>query len=73
MLFLKKRIFMNDLKISGYGDDLTVNGIRIGDLTPKQHEEIELEKGGQNYSPLEDVVVSLSKRLIYSYGKETSS
>ena len=52
---------MNDLKISGYGDDLTVNGIRIGDLTPKQHEEIELEKGGQNYSPLEDVVVSSVK------------
>ena len=36
---------MNELNISGYGDDLTVNGVRIGDLTPKQHEAIELEKG----------------------------
>ena len=52
---------MNDLRISGYGDDLTVDGIRIGDLTPKQHEKIELTKGGQNYSPLEDVVVSSVK------------
>ena len=52
---------MNELNISGYGDDLTVNGVRIGDLTPKQHEAIELEKGGQNYSPLEDVVVSSVK------------
>ena len=52
---------MNDLTISGYGDDLTVDGIRIGDLTPKQHEKIELTKGGQNYSPLEDVVVSSVK------------
>ena len=46
------------LSISGYGDDLSVNGIRIGDLTPKEHEEIEKSKGGQNYSPLENVVVS---------------
>jgi ornithine--oxo-acid transaminase len=46
------------LQISGYGDNLTVNGIKIGDLTPKEHEEIEKSKGGQNYSPLEDVVVS---------------
>ncbi len=52
---------MNDLTISGYGDDLTVDGIRIGDLTPKQHEKIEITKGGQNYSPLEDVVVSSVK------------
>ena len=52
---------MNELTINGYGDNLTVNGIRIGDLTPKQHEEIELNKGGQNYSPLEDVVVSKVK------------
>ena len=29
------------VQISGYGDNLTVNGIRIGDLTPKEHEEIE--------------------------------
>ena len=32
---------MNNLRISGYGDDLTVNGIRIGDLTPKEHEKIQ--------------------------------
>jgi len=46
------------VQISGYGDNLTVNGIKIGDLTPKEHEDIEKSKGGQNYSPLEDVVVS---------------
>ena len=45
-------------KIDGYGDSLTVNGIAIGDLSPIEHEKIELEKGGQNYSPLEGVVVS---------------
>ena len=44
--------------ITGYGDDLTVNNIRIGDLSPKDHQNIEQEKGGQNYKPLEDVVVS---------------
>lgn len=49
---------MNELQISGYGDDLTINGVRIGDLGPAEHEAIELEKGGQNYSPLENVVVS---------------
>ena len=46
------------ININGYGDDLTVNNIRIGDLSPREHEKIELQKGGQNYSPLEDVVVS---------------
>ncbi len=49
---------MDTLNISGYGDDLTINGVRIGDLGPAEHEAIELEKGGQNYSPLENVVVS---------------
>ena len=49
---------MGDINISGYGDDLTIDGIRIGDLSPAEHEAIELAKGGQNYSPLEDVVVS---------------
>ncbi len=49
---------MNSVNISGYGDDLTVNEIRIGDLTPQEHETIEKERGGQNYSPLENVVVS---------------
>jgi len=52
---------MSIVNISGYGDDLTVNDVRIGDLTPAQHEKIEHEKGGQNYSPLEDVVVSKVK------------
>lgn len=46
------------LNISGYGDNLTVNGIKIGDLTPKEHQEIEIAKGGNNYAPLENVVVS---------------
>ena len=49
---------MTSVIISGYGDDLTVDDTRIGDLTPSQHEIIEKTKGGQNYSPLEDVVVS---------------
>ena len=49
---------MNSVSISGYGDDLSVNGIRIGDLTPDDHEQIEKEKGGQNYAPLENIVVS---------------
>jgi len=44
--------------IEGYGDNLTVNGVSIGDLSPSEHEKIEKEKGGQNYSPLENVVVS---------------
>ena len=52
---------MSELIIDGYGDDLTVNGVRIGDLTPLDHENIEKEKGGQNYSPLEDVVISKVK------------
>ncbi len=46
------------VKIKGYGDELTVNNIRIGDLSPQEHENIEKEKGGQNYKPLENVVVS---------------
>lgn len=49
---------MTDLKISGYGDDLTINGVRLGDLSPDQHEAVEKEKGGHNYHPLEGVVVS---------------
>ena len=49
---------MKDVKISGYGDDLTINNCRIGDLSPADHKNIELKLGGQNYSPLEDVVVS---------------
>ena len=49
---------MNKINIDGYGDDLSINGIRIGDLSPSDHEKIEHEKGGQNYKPLENVVVS---------------
>ena len=49
---------MSNPKITGYGDDLTVNDIRLGDLSPNDHENIEKEKGGQNYKPLENVVVS---------------
>lgn len=49
---------MIELSIHGYGDDLTINGIRLGDLSPVDHENIEKEKGGRNYSPLENVVVS---------------
>ena len=49
---------MAKVNITGYGDDLTINNIRLGDLTPSEHEKIELQKGGQNYSPLENVVVS---------------
>ena len=49
---------MKDLQISGYGDDLTINNCKIGDLSPQEHKNIELKLGGQNYSPLEDVIVS---------------
>jgi len=52
---------MSELLINGYGDDLTINGIRIGDLSPSEHEKIEKEKGGQNYAPLENVVISKVK------------
>ena len=52
---------MADVLIDGFGDDLCINGIRIGDLTPKDHEKIEKEKGGQNYAPLENVVISKVK------------
>ena len=49
---------MPSMNITGYGDDLSVNGIRIGDLSPAAHEAIDKEKGGRNYSPLENAVVS---------------
>ena len=52
---------MSNLLINGYGDDLTINGVRIGDLTPHEHEKIEKDKGGQNYAPLENVVISKVK------------
>ena len=46
------------LNIQGFGDNLTINNIRIGDLSPEEHKKIDLEKGGRNYKPLENVVVS---------------
>ena len=49
---------MAKINIHGYGDELTINNIKLGDLSPEEHEKIELDKGGQNYSPLENVVVS---------------
>jgi len=52
---------MSDVLIDGFGDNLSVNGIRIGDLTPHDHEKIEKQKGGQNYAPLENVVISKVK------------
>ena len=35
---------MAEVLINGYGDDLSVDGIKIGDLTPHEHEKIEKEK-----------------------------
>ena len=52
---------MSSVSINGFGDDLSINGVRIGDLTPDDHEKIEKEKGGQNYAPLENVVISKVK------------
>ena len=49
---------MANPKITGYGDDLTINNIRLGDLSPEEHQNIEEKCGGQNYKPLENVVVS---------------
>jgi len=49
---------MEKCNINGYGDDLVVNDVRIGDLSPKDHENIEKKYGGQNYKPLDNVVVS---------------
>ena len=47
-----------NVKINGYGDNLKINDVQIGDLSPEQHEQIEKKHGGNNYSPLENVVVS---------------
>ena len=35
---------MKKLNITGYGDDLTVNDCRIGDLSPQEHQDIELNR-----------------------------
>ena len=34
---------MSSVSINGFGDDLSINGVRIGDLTPDDHEKIEKE------------------------------
>ncbi|NQT96145.1 MAG: aminotransferase class III-fold pyridoxal phosphate-dependent enzyme [Candidatus Marinimicrobia bacterium] len=52
---------MTQLAISGYGDDLMINDVRIGDLSPQEHENIEKKMGGRNYHPLENVVISKVK------------
>ena len=52
---------MSSVSINGFGDDLCINDVRVGDLTPDDHEKIEKEKGGQNYAPLENVVISKVK------------
>ena len=52
---------MSSVSINGFGDDLCINDVRIGDLTPDDHEKIEKEKGGQNYAPLGNVVISKVK------------
>ena len=52
---------MSSVSINGFGDDLCINDVRIGDLSPDDHEKIEKEKGGQNYAPLENVVISKVK------------
>ena len=52
---------MSSVSINGFGDELCINDVRIGDLTPDDHEKIEKEKGGQNYAPLENVVISKVK------------
>ena len=33
---------MSEVSIHGYGDNLTVDNIRLGDLSPKEHEKIEV-------------------------------
>ncbi len=35
------------LNIHGYGDNLTVNNIRIGDLSPEDHGKIENKREGK--------------------------
>ena len=35
---------MSNLSIHGYGDNLTINDIRLGDLSPSDHEKIEKER-----------------------------
>ena len=49
---------MKKLHIDGYGDNLTIDNIRIGDLSPQEHADIDNNLGGKNYSPLENVIVS---------------
>ena len=37
------------LNIQGPGDLLSINNIRIGDISPSEYEKIETYKGGNNY------------------------
>ena len=37
---------MSKLAIKGYGDNLQINNVRIGDLTPAEHEAIEKKTRG---------------------------
>ncbi|SVD57514.1 uncharacterized protein METZ01_LOCUS410368, partial [marine metagenome] len=35
-----------NIKINGYGDNLKINGVQIGELSPREHEEIDKKHGG---------------------------
>ena len=35
---------MPNLSIHGYGDNLTINNSRLGDLSPAEHEKIDMRK-----------------------------
>lgn len=48
----------SSLKIDGYGSDLSINGVCIGDLSTAQHQAIEDQLGTPNYHSLEGVIVS---------------
>ena len=37
------------LNIQGLGDILTINNIRIDDISPSEYEKIEIDKGKKNY------------------------
>ena len=49
---------MSKLKITGYGDELTINNVRLGDLSPQDHENIEKERvRGKKYREKNDIFV----------------
>ena len=43
---------MNQINIDGYGDDLSINGVRIGDLSPSDHEKLSMKKEAKIIKPL---------------------